>query len=111
MHNLVYLIGRLVNDPELKTSENNKNYTTITLAVQRNFKNSDGIYETDFLKCILWNGIANNVNEYCKKGDLVGVKGRLQVRKYIEDEETKYITEIIVDKISFLASKKQENSD
>ncbi len=109
MHNLVYLIGRLVSDPELKTSENNKNYTTITLAVQRNFKNADGIYDTDFLKCILWNGIATNVNEYCKKGDLVGVKGRLQVRKYEENEETKYITEIIVDKISFLASKKLEN--
>ena len=58
MHNLVYLIGRLVSDPELKTTENNKEYTTITLAVQRNFKNQDGIYETDFIKCSLWNGIA-----------------------------------------------------
>ena len=54
MHNLVYLIGRLVSDPELKTTENNKEYTTITLAVQRNFKNQDGIYETDFIKCSLW---------------------------------------------------------
>ncbi len=108
MHNLVYLIGRLVSDPELKTTENNKEYTTITLAVQRNFKNQDGIYETDFIKCSLWNGIASNTHEYCKKGDLVGIKGRIQVRSYEENKETKYITEIIVDKISFLASKKIE---
>lgn len=108
MNNLVYLIGRLVNDPELKKSENSKDYTTITLAVQRSFKNVDGIYETDFIKCTLWNGIAQNTTEYCKKGDLVGIRGRIQVRSYQEEEETKYITEIIVEKISFLTSKKIE---
>ncbi len=106
MHNIVYLIGRLVSDPELKKTDKEKDYSTITLAVQRSFKNSDGIYETDFIKCILWNGIAQNTHEYCKKGDLVGIKGRIQVRSYEENNETKYITEIIVDKISFLASKK-----
>lgn len=110
MHNLVYLIGRLASDPELKKTENSKDYTTITLAVQRSFKNSDGIYDTDFIKCILWNGIATNTHEYCKKGDLVGVKGRIQVRSYEDNDETKYITEIIVDKISFLASKKIEEN-
>jgi len=111
MHNLVYLIGRLVRDPELKKSENSKNYTSITLAVQRSFKNVDGIYESDFIKCILWNGIAQNIVEYCKKGDLVGVKGRIQVRTYEENNETKYITEIIVDKVSFLSSKRQEEAE
>ena len=108
MQNLVYLIGRLVSDPELKKTEKQKDYSTITVAVNRPFKNSDGIYETDFIRCILWNGIANNVNEYCKKGDLVGIKGRIQVRSYEENEETKYITEIIVDKVSFLSSKKAD---
>ena len=108
MYNLVYLIGRLVNDPELKKSENSKDYASITLAVQRNFKNVDGIYETDFIKCVLWNGIAQNTSEYCKKGDLVGIRGRIQVRNYQDGDDTKYITEIIVEKISFLASKKIE---
>lgn len=105
MQNLVYLIGRLVSDPELKKTESSKDYATITIAVQRPFKNSDGIYESDFIRCNLWAGIANNVNEYCKKGDLVGIKGRIQVRSYEENDETKYITEIIVDKVSFLSSK------
>lgn len=108
MQNVVFLIGRLVSDPELKKSDNEKDYATITLAVQRSFKNSNGIYETDFIRCKLWNGIATNVHEYCKKGDLVGVKGRIQIRSYEENEETKYITEIIADKVSFLSSKRVE---
>ena len=108
MQNLVYLIGRLVSDPELKKSENSKDYTLITVAVQRSFKNSEGIYESDFIRCKLWNGIASTVKEYCKKGDLVGIRGRIQVRSYVENEETKYITEIIVDKVSFLSSKKAD---
>ena len=108
MQNLVYLIGRLVSDPELKKTENSKEYTAITIAVQRAFKNSEGIYESDFIRCKLWNGIATNVGEYCHKGDLIGVKGRIQIRSYEENEETKYITEIIVDKVSFLSSKKAD---
>jgi len=108
MHNLVYLIGRLTENPELKKSENSKSYSTITLAVQRSFKNSDGLYETDFIKCILWNGIAQNTTLYCKKGDLVGIRGRIQVRNYQDEEETKYITEIIADKVSFLSSRKAD---
>lgn len=109
MYNLVYLIGRLVSDPELKKSENNKEHVFVTIAVQRSFKNPDGIYDTDFIRCSLWNGIAKNVSEYCKKGDLIGIRGRLQVRNYEEDGEVKYITEVIAEKISFLTSKKQEN--
>lgn len=110
MHNVVYLIGRLTEDPTLKTIGEEKDMLTINLAVQRSYKNENGIYETDFIRCILWNGIAKNTSEYCHKGDLVGVKGRLQTRKYEnENQEEKYITEVIVDKVSFLASKKETN--
>lgn len=108
MQNIVFLIGRLVSDPEIKKSENEKDYMSITLAVQRPFKNSDGLYESDFIRCKLWNAIATNVGEYCHKGDLIGVKGRIQIRNYEENNETKYITEIIVEKVSFLTSKKAD---
>lgn len=108
MHNVVYLIGRLTEDPTLKNIGEEKDMLTINLAVQRSYKNENGIYETDFIRCILWNGIAKNTSEYCHKGDLVGVKGRLQTRKYEdENKEDKYITEVIVDKVSFLASKRE----
>lgn len=107
MHNLVYLIGRLTEDPEIKTYEDEKSRLSLNLAVQRSYKNEEGIYETDFIRCVLWNGIASNTSEYCHKGDLVGIKGRLQTRSYEDEEgETKYITEVIVDRVSFLASKR-----
>ena len=111
MHNLVYLIGRLCEDPVTKEYEDGKSMLTINLAVQRSFKNENGIYETDFIRCILWNGIAAQTSEYCKKGDLVGVKGRIQNRSYDDSGEKKYITEVIVDKVSFLASIKDTVSE
>lgn len=110
MHNMVYLIGRLTEDPVLKETEEDYSMTSINLAVQRAFKNEEGVYETDYIRCVLWDAVASNTCEYCKKGDLVGIKGRIQNRSY-EDEDTKekkYITEVIVDKISFLASKKDK---
>ena len=98
MYNQVYLIGRLTANPKVETNESDKKVLSITLAVQRGYKNSDGIYETDFVPCILWDGIASNTSEYCKKGDLVAIRGQIKTNK-------NKIIEIIVDKISFLAQK------
>ena len=109
MLNQIVIIGRLVKDPEIKESENGKKYTNITLAVPRSYKNVDGEYEADFLDCKLWTGIAENTVEYCHKGDLIGVKGRVETRTYEKDDEKKYITEIIAEKISFLSTKKTDN--
>ncbi len=105
---MVYLIGRLTDNPEIRELDGGKSMLTINLAVQRSYKNENGIYETDFIRCILWNGIANRTCEYCKKGDLVGVKGRLQSRSFENDGKMQYITEVIVDKVSFLASKRED---
>ena len=109
LHNLVYLIGRLASEPEVKQLDDDRSTLSINIAVQRSFKNEEGLYEVDFIRCILWNGVAVHTSEYCHKGDLVGVKGRLQTRSYEKDDEVKYITEVIVDKISFLSSKKIED--
>ena len=96
MLNQVVLVGRLTDNPTVIDTDSGKKYTAINLAVQRAFKNSDGIYETDFIRCILWNGIASNTSEFCQVGDIIGIKGRLQNRSY-EDENNniKYITEVI----------------
>lgn len=105
MLNQVVIVGRLVKDPTLEERENGGNYGFITLAVPRSYKNAEGVYETDFVDCVLWNGVANNVVEYCKKGDLVGIKGRIETRTEEVNEEKKKITEIIAEKVTFLSSK------
>ncbi len=96
MQNLVYLIGRLTKDFE-KVEKDGKVFSTNTVAVQRAFKNSEGIYETDFIDFTIFGPMADTCFEYCKKGDLVGLKGRLS--KY--DNQLN----ITVEKVSFLQSK------
>ena len=108
MLNQTVIVGRIAKDPELRETENGKKVTNVTLAVPRSFKNSNGEYETDFISCVLWKGIAESTVEYCKKGDLVGVKGRIQTRIYEKDEEKKYTTEVVAEKITFLSSKPKE---
>ena len=76
MLNQVVLVGRLVRDPELKVSENKKKFTTITHAVPRSYKNQNSEYDTDFIDCRLWSVVADNANEFCKKGDLLGNKSK-----------------------------------
>lgn len=102
-------LGRIVKNPELKETETGKKVTNVTLAVPRSFKNSEGQYETDFISCVLWKGIAENTVEYCKKGDLVGIKGRIQSRNIEIDEETKkQVVEVVAEKVTFLSSRNKE---
>ena len=100
MLNQTVLVGRLVQDPEIKELENGKKVTNITLAIKRSYKNSDGIYDTDFIDCVLWNGIAENTSEYCKKGNIIGVKGRLQRLSGSE-------LQVVAEKVTFLSSEKE----
>jgi len=108
MLNQVVLAGRLVADPEIEVTDNNKKKTLVTVAVPRSFKNSQGVYDTDFIRCILWNGIAESTCEYCKKGDVIGVKGRIQTSNYEIEGQKKYSTDVIAEKISFLNLKENE---
>ena len=67
MLNQVVLVGRLTSDPELRKTDDGKNVTTIRLAIQRPFKSGEtNEYETDFISCTLWQGIAEATVEYCK---------------------------------------------
>lgn len=112
MLNQVVLVGRLTQDPVVEETVNNKKYTAITVAVQRSFKNASGVYETDFIRCVLWNGVASSTKEYCHTGDIVGIKGRLQNRSYeTEQKETKYITEVIAERVTFIQKSKKNNAD
>ena len=74
MLNQVVLVGRLAGDPELYQTETGKKVARMVLAVPRTYKNTEGEYETDFISCKLWQVVAQNTTEYCKKGDLIGIK-------------------------------------
>ena len=111
MLNQIVLVGRLVKKPELKKSENAKKFSYITLAVPRSFKNANGEYDTDFIDCILWDQIAANTVEYCDKGDIVGVKGRMQSRVVEKDETKNYILEVVAEKVTFLSSNKDKENN
>ena len=107
--NQVVLVGRLTKDPEIVDKENGKRVSSIILAVQRPYKNPEGIYEADFIRCVLWNSIAENACVYCKQGDVVGIKGRLKADSYDDVEgNTKYVTDVVVESVTFLSSKKKE---
>lgn len=109
MLNQIVIVGRLVKDPELIETETGKKVTNITLAVPRSFKNPDGEYDTDFINCTLWTGVAESTTEYCHKGDLLGIKGRLQTSTYEKDEQKKFKTEVIAEKVTFLTNKRADN--
>jgi single-strand DNA-binding protein len=105
-------VGRLVAEPSAKEMEDGKKVSNITIAVPRSYKNENGEYDTDFVDVVLWNGIAENTAEYCHKGDIIGVKGRIQTSTYeTEDGEKRKSTQIVAEKITFLSSSKDKKDD
>jgi single stranded DNA-binding protein (ssb) len=111
MMNQTVIIGRIVNDPEVKELETGKKVANITLAVPRSYKNAEGEYDTDFLDCTLWDSIAQNTAEYCRKGDLVGVKGRVETNTYEKDGQSHKTTNVVAEKITFLSSQKVKENE
>lgn len=109
MMNNFFGVGRLVADPEVKESENGKKYSNFTIVVQRSYKNADGVYDADFLDVVAFGPMAETTSEYCKKGDIIGIKGRVETSSYEnEDGEKKKSTQIVADRISFISSKAKD---
>ena len=109
--NKIVLTGRLTANPECRYTANNTAVTSFTLAVDRNFKNEDGNKEADFINIVAWNKKAELINQYLKKGDKIGIIGRLQVRNYQNDKgENRRVTEVVLEEIEFLQSKPKEES-
>lgn len=104
--NKVILIGRLTRDPELRQTPTGVSNCQFSIAVNRNFKNRDGVTEADFFNVIVWNKPAENIARYCSKGTQVCVEGRLQTRNYDGQDGTKrYVTEVIASNVEFLSPK------
>jgi len=111
MINQLVMVGRVAQDPELKTLDSGKQVANITLAVPRNYKNAEGVYETDFINATLWNGVAENFCDYCKKGDMVGVKGRLESDTYEKDGNKVHTLNVVAEKVTFLSSKEKNTKE
>ena len=103
--NNIMLVGRLVNDVKVEITETGKKFADIVLAITRSFKNDEGIYETDFIDCRLYGNIAEQTSNYCKKGDLIGIKGRLETYNTTTDNDVKQKHMIVIgDRVTFLSS-------
>ena len=111
MLNQIILVGRLTRDIKINKTETGKKVATLSLAIPRSFKNMDGIYDTDYVDCILWENIATNTSEYCHKGDIVGIKGRVQSRLYEEGDTKRNVLEVVAEKVTFLSSKKTDEEN
>ncbi|WP_082306992.1 single-stranded DNA-binding protein [Bacillus sp. FJAT-27245] len=109
MINQVTLVGRLTKNPELKLTTEGTPVSNVILAVNRQYKNSNGDYDTDFVQCTLWKKAAENTVQYCRKGSVVGITGRIQTRHYDnQDGKRVYVTEVVAESIRFLSSKPSE---
>ena len=105
MLNQVIVVGRITNDPELKTSESGKKCANLTLAVPRNYKNAEGIYDTDFINVSMFGALAESFAEYTKKGDIMSVNGRLESNVFEKDEKQEHRLNVVAERIQFLTSR------
>ena len=107
--NKVIEIGRVTKDIELRQLTSGTSAIEFSIAVKRAFKNANGEYESDFFNCIAFKNTAELISRYVKKGDMLGIVGRLQTRNYTNKEGRKiYVTEIVVEEVEFLQTKRQE---
>lgn len=110
MINRTVLIGRLTKDVELRHTAKGDAVASFTAAVNRQFTNSQGEREADFINCVMWRKAAENFAKYTHKGSLVGIEGRIQTRSYENQQGQRvYVTEIVAENFSLLDSKPKGN--
>lgn len=107
--NKIILIGRMTKDIEIRYTQNQKEVGSFDLAVNRNYKNANGEYDTDFFKCIAWGNLAKTIQTYTSKGSQIGIEGRVENRTYqAQDSTNRYVTEVVVEGVHLIDFKKSE---
>lgn len=110
--NLVVLEGRMTADPEIRysTGENATANLNFSVAVNRDFKNAEGNYDADFIRCVAWRGQAEFISKYFHKGDPILITGNIRTGSYTNKDGAKvYTTDVYVDKVSFVVGGKSGN--
>jgi single-strand DNA-binding protein len=109
--NRIHLVGRLTRDPELRYISNGHPMAQFTLAVDRDFRNAAGEREADFINCVTWQKLAEQVGQYCARGRLIALEGRLQTRSFeTQDGSRRRMTEVVGDRVWFLDSPRAEGT-
>lgn len=100
---IFYATGNLANDPELKKTNNDISVCTFRLAVQRDYRNANGVREADFFNVVAWRGVADLCARWLSKGKKVGILGKLANRSYDAQDGTKrFTTEVVAERVEFL---------
>ena len=110
--NKVILVGNLTRDPELSETPSGIAVCRFSIAVSRDYANSDGSRDTDFFNVTVWRGRAENCGKYLKKGNKVAVVGSLQNRSYEDKDGIKRnVTDVVANEVEFLTPRSAQNSD
>ena len=106
MFNLVVLTGRLTADPELKTTQSGVSVVSFCVAVQRQYKSGEDPI-TDFINVVAWRHTAEFVTKYFHKGNMIGVEGSIQTRKYTDkDGNNRTAFEVLANNVQFVEGKR-----
>lgn len=106
MINSAVIMGRLVADPELRTTSGGTSVTSFTVAVERSFAPKGEERQTDFIDCVAWRQTAEFVTRFFRKGSMIAIQGSIQTRNYEDKQGNKRKSvEIVCDNVSFTGSK------
>ena len=110
MFNLVVLTGRLTADPELKTTANGISVTTFSIAVDRRYRSGEE-RQTDFINIVAWRQSAEFITKYFKKGNLIGIEGSIQTRRYTDKSgNNRTAFEVVASNAQFVESKRDSGA-
>ncbi|MBE6129575.1 MAG: single-stranded DNA-binding protein [Erysipelotrichaceae bacterium] len=110
MINRVVLVGRLTKDVEVKKTPSGLSVAQFTVACDR-WKSGDQEPQADFINCVSWRQAADFLGQYARKGNRIGVDGRLQTRNYERDGQKIYVVEVVAENVRLLESKNNEGSE
>lgn len=108
--NNVILMGRLTDNPEIKTTSNGIDVISFSIAVDRGYVKAGEQRQADFINCVAWRKTAGFISKYFVKGQLIAVEGSLQVRSYQDKSgSNRYVTEVVIDNAFFTGDKRGNN--
>lgn len=113
MINSVVLVGRLTKDIELRKTQSGLSVASFTIACDRRLsqeQRNNNEQSADFINCVAWRGSADFLGKYARKGDTVGVEGKIQTRNYDRDGQRVYVTEVLANSVNLLHSKQTAQS-